>query len=1026
VADERTHLEGGDSVPPVERSQSDAEAILDAALERARTRRPIATYRLQLHQGFGFRDALAIVPYLDALGVTDVYTSPFMRAKPGSQHGYDVVDHATINPEIGTEAELAALSSALRARGMGLVVDVVPNHVGIGKENARWTDVLENGVASINARFFDVDWSPLKTELAGKILLPILGDHYGVVLERGELKLGFEIAPNQEGGAKSAQFYVTYWDERLPASPRSYRLILRQGLAELEASLPPDDMHLQELLSILTALENLPPRATTAPAKILERHREKEVMKRRLAALVEQSEAIRAHVERAVATINGVDLEGKPLSDDPARFDLLDALLDHQAYRLAYWRVAGEEINYRRFFDINALAAIRQEDSVVFEETHRPLLSLLDRGLIDGMRIDHPDGLYDPAEYLRALQEEVVLLAAKRAVSEEAWPALEPQLRAAYRSRVEADPSDPRLKPLYVVVEKILSRKERLPDRWLIDGTTGYEFLNLLNGIFVERANATRLEESYARAVGGPIDFDAMVRANKRLIMKTAMVSELNVLAHQLSDLSERSRKTRDFTLNSLRRALIETVAAFPIYRTYVDGWTLDERDRAYIESAVSVARRGGDELIGQTFDFVRSVLLMEPIFGNTPEARRDHLAFVMKLQQVTGPVMAKGLEDTTFYAYNRLVSLNEVGGEPEHFGVPIESFHRQNLLRAQRFPASLLPSSTHDTTRSEDVRARIDVLSELPDAWDRFLEIAREANGPRKVKVGDALAPDPAEEVLLYQTLLGALPSWPLPESEHESFRDRLIAYMQKATKEAKVNNSWTNHRPEYDEAIAKFVGAVLSVPAEDPFHEELRRLHRRVLRVGRVSSIAQQLLKITCPGVPDVYQGTETWDLSLVDPDNRRPVDYAARARMLEEVRGLTAKDLAENDPRLKLFVTHKALAARRASAALFREGSYVPLDIVGPRARNVVTFARMHGDEVAIVVAPRLVAGILGDKNAWKDTYVTLPEEIEARVEGHTLTDAFSGLARRTMHREGGCALPVAELFGEFPVALLLLGS
>jgi (1->4)-alpha-D-glucan 1-alpha-D-glucosylmutase len=1013
----------------VERSQAEAEALLDEALDRARGRRPVTTYRLQLHRDFGFKDALAIVPYLDSLGVTDVYTSPFMRAKPGSQHGYDVVDHATINPEIGTEAELAELSAALRARGMGLVVDVVPNHVGIGKENARWTDVLENGVASINARFFDVDWSPLKTELAGKILLPILGDHYGEILERGELKLGFEI--DGEGTTKSAHFFLTYWEERLPISPRSYRLILRQGLAELEASLTAeksgaDDVHLQELLSILTALENLPPRATTAPAKILERPREKEVMKRRLAALVEQSEAIRAHVNRAVATINGVDLEGKPLSDDPSRFDLLDALLDHQAYRLAYWRVAGEEINYRRFVDINGLAAIRQEDAVVFEETHRPLLSLLERGLIDGMRIDHPDGLYDPAEYLRGLQEEVVVLAAKRSVSEESWARFEPQLRAAYRARVEANPGDPRLKPLYVVVEKILSRKERVPDRWLIDGTTGYEFLNLLNGIFVERANATRLEESYAKAVGGPVDFDGMVRANKRLIMKTAMVSELNVLAHQLSALSERSRKTRDFTLNSLRRALIETVAAFPIYRTYVDGWVLDERDRAYIESAVSLARRGGDELIGQTFDFVRSVLLMEPIFGSSQDARRDHLAFVMKLQQVTGPVMAKGLEDTTFYAYNRLVSLNEVGGEPEHFGVPLEAFHRQNLIRAQRFPASLLASSTHDTKRSEDVRARIDVLSELPDAWDRFLEIAREANASRKVRVGDALAPDAAEEVLFYQTLLGALPSWPVAESEQESLRARLIAYMQKATKEAKVNNSWTNHRPEYDEAIAKLVEAVLSAPAEDPFHEELRRLHRRVVRVGRVNSIAQQLLKITCPGVPDVYQGTETWDLSLVDPDNRRAVDYEARARMLEEIRELSAKDLAENDPRVKLFVTHRALGARRASPELFREGEYVPLDIVGPRARNVVAFARMRGQDVAIVVAPRLVAGILGDKNAWKDTFVTLPEEVEARVEGRTLTDAFSGLSRRTMHREGGCALPVAELFGEFPVALLLPGS
>lgn len=1004
----------------------DVEVALGRVLERARTRRPISTYRLQLHAGFTLEDARKIVPYLDELGITDVYASPLLRARSGSTHGYDVVDHSRIDEAIGGEAALRALSQELRSRGMGLLVDVVPNHVGIGKENARWMDVLENGVASIHAPFFDIDWEPLKPELAGKILLPILGDHYGYVLERGELVLHFELVTGAEG-LKAASFHLRYWDERLPVAPRSYIAILRHGLGRLEQELGSEHVHLQELLSILTALENLPHRGTTVPAKIAERHREKEVVKRRLAALVESSPAISAHVARAVAAFNGVDETGQPASDDPSRFDLLDALLEEQAYRVAYWRVAGEEINYRRFFDINSLAAIRQEDPIVFEETHRLYLQLLEEGVIDGMRIDHPDGLYDPAEYLRNLQEEVVMRTARR-LGADATRANE--IRDAYRARVESSVGDPWLRPLFVVVEKILSRKERVPDRWLIDGTTGYEFLNLLNGLFVERANASRLEATWHAALGREIDFHALVRSNKRLIMKTAMVSEMNVLAHRLSALSERSRRTRDFTVNSLRRALVEAVSAFPVYRTYVDGREVDERDRQYIEHAIALARIGDDELVGQTFDFLRSILLMEPVLGTSEDVRREHLAFVMKLQQVTGPVMAKGLEDTTFYVYNRLISLNEVGGEPEHFGVPIETFHRQNAARAQRFPASLLATSTHDTKRSEDVRARIDVLSELPDAWERFLEVAREANRSRRLDVRGRPAPDPAEEVLFYQTLLGAAPSWPIPAAERPSFRDRMIAYMQKATKEAKVNNSWTNHEPAYDEAIARFVAAVLDAPIDDPFHEEMRRLHRRVTRVGTVNALAQQLLKITCPGVPDVYQGTESWDLSLVDPDNRRPVDFDLRRRLLAEVRerepGALAGELAlrPDDPRTKLLVTHVALGARRNDPLLFRDGAYVPLDVVGPRARHVVAFARVRDRKVSIVAVPRLVASILGARNPWADTWVPLPDEVaEAIDEGEGLRDAFSGERRRVIPREGSTAFAVESLFARFPLALLV---
>jgi (1->4)-alpha-D-glucan 1-alpha-D-glucosylmutase len=1023
-----TDAEGTDAV------EEEVEALLAAALARARTGWPNAVYRVQLHGGFGFRDALAVVPYLAALGVSDLYLSPILMATPGSAHGYDVVDHAHLDPDLGTEEELRALSSALTERGMRLLLDTVPNHVGIGRWNARWLDLLENGPSSIHARFFDIDWNPLKPELSSKILLPILGDQYGVVLERGELRLAFEVG----------SFWLHYYDERLPIAPRSYATILRRGLAALEASLAraPEsaertereaqaELDVQELLSVLTAIENLPPRFVTSTAKVLERHREKEIVKRRLGALYERSPEIRAHVDAAVAGLNGAP-------GDAASFDALDALLGEQAYRLAFWRVAGEEINYRRFFDINSLAAIRQEDPVVFEETHRVVLRLLRDGIVHGLRIDHPDGLFDPSAYLRALQEEVVAAAARALAKERDLEAaaigpLEHAVRRRYRERLAERPGDPALRPVYVVVEKILGGKERVPDSWPIDGTVGYEFLGLLNGLFVDGENEERLTRSYERALGERIDFGALVRRSKTLIMKTSMVSEVNVLAHGLSALSERNRRTRDFTLNSLRHALIEIVACFPIYRTYVDGFEVDDRDRRYVLQAVAAARRGTGETNAATIDFIRDILLMEPILGGTPEVRREHLSFVMKLQQVTGPVMAKGLEDTAFYVFNRLCSLNEVGGEPERFGTTVAELHRANGARARRFPASLLSTSTHDTKRSEDVRVRIDVLSEVPDAWDRFLLAAMDANKGRRTLVDGRPAPDPNEELLIYQALLGVVERWPPAEGEREALRARLEGYALKALREAKVHSSWTDANAAWEQATSRFVGALFEPREPDPFDEALRALLWRVQRVGRLNALSQQLLKMTSPGVPDLYQGTELWELSLVDPDNRRPVDFALRERLLSALsaelagpgaRATLARALWANpaDPRLKLFVTWLTLQARRADPELFRDGAYVPLDVAGPRARSVVAFARTAGRRVAIVAAPRLVAPLLGERRPWRGTFLLLPGEIADRLSGGALLDAFTAEPRETVGREGGAALSVETLFEGFPLALL----
>jgi (1->4)-alpha-D-glucan 1-alpha-D-glucosylmutase len=789
-------------------------------------------------------------------------------------------------------------------------------------------------------------------------------------------------------------------------------------------------------LSILTAIENLPPRFVTLPAKVVERNREKEVVKRRLAALYERSALMRAHVDRAVASLNGTP-------EDPSSFDGLDALLGEQAYRLAFWRVAGEEINYRRFFDINSLAAIRQEDPIVFEETHRIPLRLLRDRVVHGLRIDHPDGLFNPSEYFRTLQEEVVVAAARDIVAEqrsgesaesidEHFRAIEHELRARHRRELVERPEDPALRPVYVVVEKILGRKERVPDSWVIDGTVGYEFLDLLNGLFVDRENEGRLTRTYERVLGRRVDFHALVRRSKTLIMKTSMVSEVNVLAHRLSALSERNRRTRDFTLNSLRHALIEIVACFPIYRTYVDGFEVDRRDRRYILQAVEDARRGTGETNAATLDFIRDILLMEPILGSSPEVRREHLSFVMKLQQVTGPVMAKGLEDTTFYVYNRLVSLNEVGGEPERFGVTVETFHRTNEARARRFPASLLATSTHDTKRSEDVRTRIDALSEVPDAWDRFLVLAMDANRDRRTTIDGKSVPDPNEELLVYQTLLGTAERWPLAGEAKTQLRARLATYLTKALREAKVYTSWTNPNAAHEGAVLDFLGALFDAPEGDPFHEATRAMLFRLQRVGRLHALSQQLLKIAAPGVPDLYQGTELWDLSLVDPDNRRPVDFELRARLLDELgariregdesRATLARQLAGDlaDPRAKLFVTLIALHARRAAPKLFREGRYVPLDVVGTHARSIVAFARAHEGKVAIVAVPRLVASLVGERKPWRGTYVLLPDEIAEQAP--ELVDAFTGASRPSVGREGGAALTAEALFEGFPLALL----
>ncbi len=984
------------------------------AAELETVRRPLATYRVQLHKGFNFDDAAAVTAYIADLGVSDFYTSPYLKAAPGSMHGYDVLDHQLLNPELGGAEGHERFIAAVKAQGLGHLFDIVPNHMGIGSGNTLWREVLENGPSAQAARFFDIEWHPVKEELADKVLVPVLGDRYGAVLERGELKLVLV----------DGAFEIHYFDNVFPVNPRSYVQILKYRIEELEQKLA-GDIALDDLKSIITALQNMPMRKEVDADRMEERRREKEVAKRRVAHHCKKSPVILAHLEENVRLFNGTP--GKPRS-----FDLLDKLLGAQAYRLAHWRVSSEEINYRRFFDINSLAAIRVEDPVVFEEAHRVPLRLLAEGKVTGLRVDHPDGLAYPTEYFRLLQDARILQRAQALASGFGfdWGQLEPLFREelAEELRVRGRASA-LFRPLYVVAEKILGRTETLPSSWAVSGTTGYDAMNAINGIFIDRANQNRFEKLYARFIGDEVDFEELVYQKKKLILYTALASEMNLLARQLNRISEGNRWTRDFTLYSLRAGLIELVACFSVYRTYIAGeGKIDEHDRRYVLQAVASAKRRNPAENASIYEFIADILLQKFAAYVEESERPAQKAFAIKLQQTLGPVMAKGVEDTTFYVYNRLISLNEVGGEPVHFGSTVDWLHEQNALRAREWPLSLVATATHDTKRGEDTRARIDALSELPDEFRKLLAVfARRTEGLRR-DVDDRHAPDRNEQMLLLQTVLGVWPAAAgMPsQQELESLRDRVQQYLFKAAKEAKVNTSWIQEDQRWEEALRAFVTGLFALPARHKLWGDLLPFARRIGEIGLHNSLSQLVLKLSMPGVPDIYQGCELWDFSLVDPDNRRPVDFALRRAMLAEMRAssLAKAELARSlyqgweDGRIKLFITQAGLQARKRLPQLFTEGGYSKLRGEGPRAANLCAYARTGKDgQLAIVVVPRLVAGLLDgarlNPDSFSETRIQIPNSASP------FRDALTG-EERQVH---GDSLACDELFSTLPVAFLV---
>jgi (1->4)-alpha-D-glucan 1-alpha-D-glucosylmutase len=958
---------------------------------------PTATYRLQFNRAFRFTDAKAIVPYLRDLGISDCYASPLLKTPAGSDNGYDVCDHSQLNPVLGSEDDFEAFTSTLSKHGLGLILDIVPNHMGIGEPcNAWWMDVLENGPSSSYAYYFDIDWHPVNPRLENKVLFPILEDQYGNVLEDGKLRLAYE----------DGAFFICYYETKLPLAPRSYSSILEHRLDRLTESLGKDNESLQELQSILTAISYLPVRTESEPEKLEERNREKEIIKRRIAALVQASPPVRGAIDAVLGEFNGT-------VGEPESFNLLDRLIEAQPYRLAFWRVAGEEINYRRFFDINELAAIRMELPEVFQATHQLVLRFLAEGKAAGLRVDHPDGLWDPAAYFRQLQQNYALLHD---------PTVNP-------NRMQAPPW-----PLYVVAEKILSKGESLPDDWAVYGTTGYDFLNAVNGIFVESGNSDALDRIYRDFIGRKIDFHNLINSTKKMIMLISLASEINSLGHQLDGISERNRHYRDFTLNSLTFAIREVIACLSVYRTYNNATTgaVSERDQKYIAAAVEEAKKRNPRTARALFDFIQDTLLLRNLHHFRAEDRPQVIDFVMEFQQLTGPVMAKAVEDTAFYAYNRLTSLNEVGGDPEQFGLSLEAFHSQNTDRQRHWPHSMLTTSTHDTKRSEDVRARINVLSEIPTQWGAALERWSRLNAEKKSPVDGELAPDRNDEYLFYQTLVGAWPAESFSPQEFADFRERIGTYMLKAVKEAKVHTSWVNPNEAYNHAVRKFVNEVLVGDPKNSFLSDFMYFHRRVAYSGMLSSLAQTVLKIVSPGVPDFYQGTELWDFSLVDPDNRRPVDFGKRMKLLEglkqrekENRSSLIQDLLTGwvDGKIKLYVTYRSLSFRRSHRSLFEAGSYLPIDASDGTRDHICAFARQQGENWALVAVPRLITELvraerppLGE-GTWGLGALVLPENAP---EGWI--NILSGDELRTIPSKPGKLLPLASVFQNFPLALL----
>lgn len=943
---------------------------------------PVATYRLQFSADFRLSDAINLVDYLAKLGITDIYASPILTSRKGSTHGYDVTDPTQIDPDIGTVNEFEQLQNKLIQYGMRLILDIVPNHMAASTENRWWMDVLENGSESVFASYFDIDWHPPTRNLEGKVLLPVLGRSFGETLDRRELRLFFQ----------NGKFYVQYFELIFPLMPRSYRRVLKHRFDDLKKILSEESPSFQEYSGIVAALSSLSePTRSTAEA---EKRVRLDAVRERLQRLTAENPGIAAFINENVAYFNG-----RP--GDAASLCALEHLLGEQHFRIAYWQDPNEAINYRRFFAISDLVGIRAEDPLVFDATHDQIFHLCAKGAVRGLRVDHIDGLRDPAGYLNKLQERLVTS------------------------------QPPGSGPIYLLVEKILSQNESLPEDWPVSGTTGYEYLNAANGLFVCQPGARNLEKIYFDFISRDMNFPDVIYEKKKLVMNTLLRVEMSSLGRHLADLASHDRYARDILRPELMDALIEVTACFPVYRTYIRNLDAPDSAKLMIERAINKARERRPQLSRNCFAFLCDVLTLANAPHILPDQREERLAFVMRWQQFTGPIIAKGLEDTALYVYYPLLSLNEVGGNPEPSKVlPREGFVEFIRERQRRWPDSMNATSTHDTKLSEDVRARLNVLSEIPEEWAKEVAQWSKENESHKQSVEGRKVPDANEEYLIYQALVGM---WPADRSELSSLSERLREYAIKAIREAMVHTRWTEPNRAHELAVCNFIQKILSRQDHSRFVCGVTRFLQKVAYAGMINGLSQALLKIACPGVPDFYQGSELWNRHLVDPDNRRPVDFQIRTEALQtlldgahfETAGIAGDLLAQwPDGRVKLFMIWKALGCRRQYPLLFREGEFAPLEVAGEGSHHVVSFLRRLGEEQAIIAIPRWVANIpnSGDKTAagkfWKGTNLQLPPETP-----NSWRNVFTAKASESRPGGGKPLISVGELFADFPVALLV---
>ncbi|MBF2026076.1 MAG: malto-oligosyltrehalose synthase [Oscillatoriales cyanobacterium C42_A2020_001] len=925
---------------------------------------PTATYRLQFTPEFGFKDAQAIADYIAQLGISDIYASPIFKARSGSAHGYDVVDASQLNPELGTPEDFDALIQDLQMKQMGWVQDIVPNHMAYSSENRYLMDLLEHGPDSDYGDYFDVCWNSPFTKSDERILAPLLGDFYGTSLEKGEIQLKYS-----ENGL-SIQYYAL----ELPLRLESYTKVLSHNLGKLTRTLGRNHPDFIKVLGILYILKNV-------PSEVIGKQRQDQTsfIKGLIWELYTTNSQIKDFIDESIEIFNGE-------VGNPESFNLLDSVLNEQFYRLAYWKVGAEEMNYRRFFTVNELISVKVEELRVFNNTHAFIQKLVEEGKFTGLRIDHIDGLYNPTQYLERLREKVG--------------------------------------DTYITVEKILELSEDLPHYWSIQGTSGYDYMNYVNGLFCQPEHKDQFDQLYFAFTGIRMSYPDLVKQNKHLILERNLAGDLDNLATLLKTISNRYRYGNDFTINGLKRAIAEVLVLFPVYRTYITPDGIQPEDKARIQAVIRDAREQVP-LLQHELTFIEKLMLLEFEDSLTQAEREQWLYFVMRMQQYSGPLMAKGVEDTTLYVFNRLLSLNEVGGNPDHFGITPNEFHAYNQRQRKHWQYTMIGTATHDTKRGEDARARLNVLSELPDEWDQQINTWSAINrGLRRDRNGLAM-PARNDEYFLYQTLVG---SFPFAQHEHEFFVQRVKDYMTKAIREAKAHTAWLRPDSEYEEACTTFVENVLDPGVSKQFLEAFFPFQQRIAYYGMFNSLSQTLLKLASPGVPDFYQGTELWELSMVDPDNRRPIDFEQRRSYLDSIQEQAKTDILglieellhiKTDGRIKLFLTTQGLKTRSQHRDLFLNGDYLPLEVQGSFANHIIAFARRYQDQWAIAIAPRFLTKLiqvnenpLGEA-VWQDTHLHLPADAPIHWK-HAFTEQPLQSSDRLL---------VGNALAQFPVALLL---